>query len=1171
MQDPEASEPIFISSNSKLRHQAVQFLTLHCLEVGGGARLVTETHYNLNQWHHHTNPGNVIQKNESGTQKVQKIKGEKKGSKRPAPETEGSQDDSVSQLLGVTIAAINATKDLVPIDLAKGILGTIANILTLAQSVIKNKSDFQAIADKCETIREILGRATKDATEDDLRGHLGHALSQLNKSVNRINSDVASSEEQGFWRRFFTVTIDRDKITAWEKDLDCVLGLFNFEAIAGMGIDMKLVKKALELMGNDPKLTNLVINDEHLALIGPGGMGKSSVAKAIINEPLVMEKFAVILILTSRSRRNVPNVEWITKDIPALDLSSAQAVFFRIYHHASRGEAEEDIKGLLKELDFHPLSVNILANAAQQNGWSPATLLKRWNDRHSKVLDAGKGKLQSLSNTMQLSLSSPSVQDLGEDGLRVLAIIAFLPQGLNEGLASDLLSSLPQVDAICDVLCMQSLVYRQDNFLKVLAPIQHYVRDSLQAPDSTSLREIRAFYYRTVAFCSKERDQYADIIISDHVNIEHVVAFDLADIPDDAEETYKACWQFLERLGWHLPRPTTLTPAISNIVENSSTWTLKADCLLTLARLYDTLSQLVEASQAFQAAEALYLTTGDPERMGDCLINRADMLRCQGHFIQSQNLLEDLQHSNSWESLSETTKARAWSFLDMARMYTFTASADELFVKSAEDHIWGLDSKIQHWQAKFYHGGDAVQVNTHLKDLFMQHAGTGEARTLEELLHGLADVAYCEGRLSEAMDILQKIIEMDGQSAEGVLWSTVWKAHVVSEQGDYNLARELIRQALESFQFFALRSARTFLHQSYGSACIELAAGAYDRAASHFTTTIEGCDMQGNLTFKALSMRGLGEIAFAHSNFILATQRFEETRSLQIQRMVVIPGGLYTLASGSVLTTRTSSLLRKYTFSFEWGHLRSNVSSCTKNVPVTQTHIGNCHKAISFVVSDTVFLQFAKLAIGSPTQRSPTILELVGCLNLQRWFAIAGIYEKCSKQPARETEKSQDDTVSQLLGVTIVAINATKDPVPIDLAKGRLSDAMDNLETLVGIFEGQHSDDALRQTVRKPVVASKQGNCDLARELVQKASKPFQFFALRSARVFLHRSYDSACIALTAGECDKAETYFTTTIEACEINFALAMQRFDETWSFCAEICMPLNTLPDIFEGWALF
>ncbi|KAG1724988.1 hypothetical protein EDB19DRAFT_2043364 [Suillus lakei] len=934
--------------------------------------------------------------------KAGKSQQSKKGFKQQAPEIEESQDDSVSQLLGITIAAINATKALVPIDLAKGILGTIANILIIAQSVIKNKSDFQAIADKCETIRQILESATKDATEDDLRGPLGHALSQLNKSVNRINSDVASKKEQSFWKRLFTVTIDRDRITGWEKDLDHALGLFNFEAVAGMTIDMKYVKTALQLMGNVPcinipkyrptkppsrpamlygrdglvaELTNLVVNDEHLALIGPGGMGKSSLAKAILNEPLVTEKFAdrrffvtydgldpssitfdtfmtrfagalgmeivgadpvrqisiflcsasalvvldnaetfeeasgsstlgeippaiaevanipgVILVLTSRSRRNPPNVRWITKDIPPLDLSSAQAVFFQIYQHASLSEAEDNIKGLLKELDFHPLSINILANTAQQNSWSPTTLLRRWNDQHSKVLDAGKGKLQSLSDTMQLSLSSPSVQNLGENGLRALAIIAFLPQGLNEDLASDFLPSLPQIDTICDVLCTQSLVYRQDNFLKVLAPIRHYVRDSLQAPDSTCLEEMRAFYHRTVDWCSEERDHCADIIISDHLNIEHVVAFDLAHLP---KETYPTCWRFLECLRWHLPRPTTLTPTISNIVENSSTWTLKAHCLSNLAWLYYTLSQLAEAAQAYQAAEALYLTAGDSENMGNCLITRADLLRAQGRFIQSQNLIDDLQHSDSWKALSETTTAQAWHVLDIARMYTFTVPADELFMKFLEDRAWGLKSKIWHWRANFYYGGDTTQVNTHLEEHLVQCTGPVHPSCRQITLEGLADVVFCEGRLSDAMAKLQTLIEMvEGEHSGDALWYTVRKAIVASKQGNYDLARELIRKASEPFQFFVLRNARAFLHQSYGSACIELTAGERDRAESYFTATIEGCDMQGNLVFKAFSTRGLGEVAFARGDFALAAQRFVETRSVCAE-MGVPPQHLY--------------------------------------------------------------------------------------------------------------------------------------------------------------------------------------------------------------------------------------------------------------------------------------
>ncbi|KAG1855952.1 hypothetical protein F4604DRAFT_1932094 [Suillus subluteus] len=181
---------------------------------------------------HHTISGDVLQKPEGW--KNQATKGKKAEIHISLPYKQ-SQNDNVVQLLGATISAINATKDLVPINLAKGILGTIANILTIAQSVIKNKSDFQVIANKCKTIREILERVTKGATKDNLQGYLGHALTQLNKSVSRINSNIESLKE-GFLHWLLSVTIDRDRITRWEKDLDQALVLFRTEVITGITI-----------------------------------------------------------------------------------------------------------------------------------------------------------------------------------------------------------------------------------------------------------------------------------------------------------------------------------------------------------------------------------------------------------------------------------------------------------------------------------------------------------------------------------------------------------------------------------------------------------------------------------------------------------------------------------------------------------------------------------------------------------------------------------------------------------------------------------------------------------------------------------------------------------------------------------------------------------------------
>ena len=726
------------------------------------------------------------------------------------------------------------------------------------------------------------------------------------------------------------------------------------------------------------ELTDLVVNDRHIALIGTGGMGKSSLAKAILNEPLVVKKFAerrffvtyddldpstitfdafiahfaskigigrvgadpmrqistflssttalivldnaetfeeasgssalhrippaiagiadipgIILILTSRSRRSAPNVPWVMKDIPPLDISSGLEAFFQIYNQASRSNSEKDITQLLKELEFHPLSINLLATAAQQNSWTPQILLKRWKVQPSAILDQGEGKLRSLSATMQLSLSSPSIRKLGKKGRRALAVVAYLPQGLNDNLAKDLLPSIRDITTICDVLCRHSLVYRQGTFIKMLAPIRRYVQNSSPLI-STCLRDIRTFYYHAVRQCSWKRDSHADIIASDHLNIEHVIVFDLRQIPKGTKQTWDVCRQFLWYLRCHLPRPTALAPAIFNTIDNRSTCAPKAECLMHLGELYDTLSQLTEATSAFRAAEALYLTSSDHESVAYCVIQRANWYRYKGHHIQAQVMLDELQHSASWMYLSETVKAEVGCTRGNARIRTFTTSADELFSRFMEDHMpWGFLSKVWHWRAKLYYGEDIVLVKMHLEELLQQSTDSGILSFYTETRRGLAEVAFYQGRLSETLDILQEMgVMCEGRFTENVIWSVVRKAVIASLLGDYDLARELIHKTSESFEFLSLPSAHAFLNRSYGSAQVELIAGEFDKAEYHFNATIEGCDIQGNLYYKAVSMRGLGEVALARGNFALASHHFAETQSLCTE-MGVPPPKLY--------------------------------------------------------------------------------------------------------------------------------------------------------------------------------------------------------------------------------------------------------------------------------------
>ena len=62
--------------------------------------------------------------------------------------------------------------------------------------------------------------------------------------------------------------------------------------------------------------------------------------------------------------------------IPTLSLESACEIFYSIYNH---GEQSDIIKDLVTRLDFHPLSITLIATVASHNAWDYNQLFEEWD------------------------------------------------------------------------------------------------------------------------------------------------------------------------------------------------------------------------------------------------------------------------------------------------------------------------------------------------------------------------------------------------------------------------------------------------------------------------------------------------------------------------------------------------------------------------------------------------------------------------------------------------------------------------------------------------------------------------------------------------------------------------------------------------------------------------
>ena len=246
----------------------------------------------------------------------------------------------------------------------------------------------------------------------------------------------------------------------------------------------------------------------------------------------------ISLVITSRITATPPRCE--TLRIPTLSKRAAREAFYRIYKY---GERSDSVDNILKRLDFHPLSITLLATVAHQNNWDNNRLAREWEERHVGVLltDHSRG----FGATIELSLASPMFKSLGPNARDLLGVIAFFPQGINEDNLDWLFPTTPNIATILDKLCILSLTYRSGGFIIMLVPLRDYLcpKDPLSSP---LLLMVRESYFTQL---SAKPDPFAPgteetrWIASEDTNVEHLLNF-LTSIDTNSDRVWRACANF---------------------------------------------------------------------------------------------------------------------------------------------------------------------------------------------------------------------------------------------------------------------------------------------------------------------------------------------------------------------------------------------------------------------------------------------------------------------------------------------------------------------------------------------------------------------------------------------------------------------------------------------------
>ena len=421
----------------------------------------------------------------------------------------------------------------------------------------------------------------------------------------------------------------------------------------------------------------LIILDNAESLLDPKGTNAHEIY-AVVEELCQFKKVCIcitsrITMVPSRCKR---------PEIPTLSMEAACEIFYGIYGHDERPTI---LNNLLKRLDFHALSITLLASTASQNAWDYDRLEKEWGTQRAQVLQMHHNK--SLAATIELSLASPTFQDLGSDARDLLGVIAFFPQGIDGKNLNWLFTSISIPKNIFDGFCVLSLTYRSNGFTTMLAPIRDYFTP--QDPQSSPLLcATRDCYFSRLSVAVDPclpRFEEARWVASEDLNIEHLLDV-FTSINQNVANVWDVCYHFLQHLVWHKPQQTVLKSRIKALPDGHP---YKAKCLFRLSLVYQQIGNDGERKKLLVHALELQRGRDDDLQVAQTLMALSDANRVLNFtkegIQQVEEALEIYKRAGSMTGQGDCLSRLAWLLLgDMQLDAAENAASDAINLLSGK-------------------------------------------------------------------------------------------------------------------------------------------------------------------------------------------------------------------------------------------------------------------------------------------------------------------------------------------------------------------------------------------------------------------------------------------------------------------------------------------------------